>query len=441
MLESATAVTDWLRSLGVLTSCAPSSSTAYPKGEVVHGVYLPSGVAEVVDRFAIGGMTDNAASCVLSPQATASNVAAAAATVATAQPPRGSSTPGAPSSQLPASPPPSLRRQLQQLQAAHLQQLKAAHLKQLQAKVKRSVSRTQSDPVRSLRPHGYTPLGPIAAGAFSTILRCRHDGSGAHVAVKSFDSAKCDRNPSLKGQRDNEMQVLRLLRSTALGAKREGDDGGGGVQLPWAAGTGSGPAAGDGHPHIANMLEELGDAASCAHTFAVLEFCECGSLKRYLQGLLKAVPSGVAALQAHVPGMAPEVVAEGTLQLASALAHLHALGIAHGDIKPANILLTGGCVDGKGVLDGRRLQMKICDFGFSCICGDRKLRDYCATPCYAPPELATPTDAHKGYYGRPVDMWALGCVIYEMLHGGREHHRGSSNARLPHSDWPMRPTL
>ena len=46
-------------------------------------------------------------------------------------------------------------------------------------------------------PHRYKPLGPIAAGAFSTILRCkalRDSGavlSGVEVAVKSFDAAKC----------------------------------------------------------------------------------------------------------------------------------------------------------------------------------------------------------------------------------------------------------
>ena len=76
----------------------------------------------------------------------------------------------------------------------------------------------------------------------------------------------------------------------------------------------------------------------------------------------------------------------------------------HGDLKPANILLIH---DGKG-LDG---GLKLCDFGFACICGEGKLKSYCGTPAYLAPELASPTEAHKGYHGRPVDMWALGCVL------------------------------
>ena len=56
--------------------------------------------------------------------------------------------------------------------------------------------------------------------------------------------------------------------------------------------------------------------------------------------------------------------------------------------------------------------VKLCDFGFSCICGDEKLKSYCGTPAYLAPEVATPADAHRGYYGRPVDMWALGVIAF-----------------------------
>ena len=61
-------------------------------------------------------------------------------------------------------------------------------------------------------------------------------------------------------------------------------------------------------------------------------------------------------------------------------------------------------------------HLKLCDFGFACVCADRQLREFCGTPAYLAPEIASPADAHKGYLGRPVDLWALGCVVYEMLH-------------------------
>jgi serine/threonine protein kinase len=35
---------------------------------------------------------------------------------------------------------------------------------------------------------------------------------------------------------------------------------------------------------------------------------------------------------------------------------------------------------------------------------------------YLAPEIASMADAHRGYLAQPVDLWALGCVLYEMLH-------------------------
>ena len=86
--------------------------------------------------------------------------------------------------------------------------------------------------------------------------------------------------------------------------------------------------------------------------------------------------------------MPSQLVALGARQLGSALAHLHSLGACHGDVKPANILLmtTGGV--GGGKLDIANLHLKLCDFGFACVCGDQTLRGYCGTPAYCPPELA-----------------------------------------------------
>ena len=77
--------------------------------------------------------------------------------------------------------------------------------------------------------------------------------------------------------------------------------------------------------------------------------------------------------------------------------------------------------------DGRRRHVKLCDYGFAARCTAvsaaraearekrGRLRTLCGTPAYQAPELRCQSAA--GYEGPPVDMWALGAVLYEMLHG------------------------
>jgi Tol biopolymer transport system component len=95
-----------------------------------------------------------------------------------------------------------------------------------------------------------------------------------------------------------------------------------------------------------------------------------------------------------------------TRQLAEALDHAHARGVVHRDVKPANILLE----------DGHAL---ICDFGIARALGEagrEKLTQTgfaVGTPAYMSPEQGTgdtPVD-HR------ADVYALGCVLYEMLAG------------------------
>ena len=258
-------------------------------------------------------------------------------------------------------------------------------------------STAAADPSRSLPSLGYTVLGPIAAGAFSTILRCRTNGTGDLVAVKSFDNLRCARDKDVGDARDRELQVLRSL-------SQDGSTSPAGQSAETSSSC---------HPHIANLIREIGDMQTDPHVHAVLQFAQGGSLKRYLQ----APPVKGARDDAAREGMPAAMVKVGSRQLASALVHLHGLGICHRDVKPANILLSGEAGwDAETNATPNALHLKLCDFGFACICNDRRLDTEFNTPQYAAPEIAAPADAHRGYLGRPVDIWALGCVIYEMLH-------------------------
>jgi renal tumor antigen len=86
-------------------------------------------------------------------------------------------------------------------------------------------------------------------------------------------------------------------------------------------------------------------------------------------------------------------------QLLKSIEHMHRNGIFHRDIKPENILLTGETV-------------KLADLG-SCrgLYQDQPLTEYISTRWYRAPECLL-TD---GYYSYKMDIWGIGCVMYEIL--------------------------
>lgn len=220
-----------------------------------------------------------------------------------------------------------------------------------------------------LAQHGYQTLGPIAAGAFSQIVRARHAVSRHEVAIKTFNKAKCVKEPHVGTAMKNELDVLKLLQATC-------------------------------HLNVANLVEVL-DTRNSVH--AVLEYCGGGSLQRRLQ------------TRGHATGLSENEAVNVTRQLCGALDHMHGLGIAHRDVKPENVLF----------VDPSLVDVKLCDFGFAIKCGDRRLRTVCGSPQYMAPELSR----REPYYGFPVDMWALCAVVYEMLHG-KAAFRGSSMEQL-----------
>lgn len=91
-----------------------------------------------------------------------------------------------------------------------------------------------------------------------------------------------------------------------------------------------------------------------------------------------------------------------------AVQHVHASGYVHRDVKPENLLLSD---------KSATAVVKLADFGFATKCHTPyACFDLLGTPEYMAPELVAMRESHAGY-GKPVDVWALGVVLYILLSG------------------------
>jgi len=151
------------------------------------------------------------------------------------------------------------------------------------------------------------------------------------------------------------------------------------------------------HPNIAAIfgLEEADGVRAI-----VLELVEGANLREHLA--------------AHGSGLAPGEALDIARQIAAALEAAHEKGIIHRDLKPANIQVTPNGI------------VKILDFGLA--------KSDVASPLASDSPTVTVAATRDGIIlgtaaymspeqtrGRPVDkrtdIWAFGCVLYEMLAG------------------------
>ncbi|KAJ6324484.1 hypothetical protein OIU76_011730 [Salix suchowensis] len=97
-------------------------------------------------------------------------------------------------------------------------------------------------------------------------------------------------------------------------------------------------------------------------------------------------------------------------QLFIALKHLRNCGVLHSDIKPDNMLVN----EAKNVL-------KLCDFGNAMFSGKNEITPYLVSRFYRAPEIILGLT-----YDHPMDMWSVGCCLYE-LYTGKVLFPGSTN--------------
>ena len=154
------------------------------------------------------------------------------------------------------------------------------------------------------------------------------------------------------------------------------------------------------HPHIVRCF---GGVCEGNQHFYAMELVEGGTLDKLLEERGK---------------FSWEATIQFALQMASALAYAHERGIVHRDVKPGNFLLSPA---GK---------LKLSDFGLATVEAATKITAAGKTmgtfPYMAPEQIR----------GRPpvspqTDLYALGCVIFEML-TGRTPFTGDAPAEVMH---------
>mmetsp|Transcript_32567 Transcript_32567/g.107403 ORF Transcript_32567/g.107403 Transcript_32567/m.107403 type:complete len:366 (-) Transcript_32567:73-1170(-) len=139
------------------------------------------------------------------------------------------------------------------------------------------------------------------------------------------------------------------------------------------------------HPNLIAYRDSFVEAP---HLFIVMSLAEDGDLRQ----VVKEASTAQRAL--------PEFVVLSWLgQLLRGLAHMHAQDVLHRDLKSSNVFLSGG-----------RRHLRIGDFGISTVLESVSFATSCVgTPAYMAPEIL-----HNERYDFHADMWAVGCICYEL---------------------------
>jgi serine/threonine-protein kinase len=196
----------------------------------------------------------------------------------------------------------------------------------------------------------YQIVDTIGTGANSRVVRAFDPMIGRHVAIKLF-------SPALAAGEGRE----RFIKEARVVGQIS-------------------------HPAIV-ALHDMGIEESSSTPYLVMEYVEGQPLERLLDKGSIPFPRACAWIA----------------EVAVALAVAHRKGIIHGDVKPANILISD---------EGR---IKLTDFGMARLASrDSKDTPLLGTPAYWCPEqiLGKPQDAGS-------DIFSLGVVLYEMITGHR----------------------
>ena len=208
----------------------------------------------------------------------------------------------------------------------------------------------------------YRLLRPIGRGSMGTVHLAVHQRDGRPVALKAMSLGSDVTDAELAHLRQRFLGEVEAARRLS-------------------------------HPDIVNVYEAGETAGSAWLAMELLRGCDLG---RYT----------------HMSRLLPEpLVLQLTERLARALAHAHAQGVVHRDIKPGNVML-----------DLPTGQLKLTDFGVAGLADMSRTRTgiVLGTPFYMAPEQL----AGAGADARS-DLYALGVLLFQLLTGRLPHEQSS----------------
>ncbi|XP_040297076.1 phosphorylase b kinase gamma catalytic chain, liver/testis isoform [Bufo bufo] len=206
----------------------------------------------------------------------------------------------------------------------------------------------------------YDPKEIIGRGVSSTVRRCIHRDTRRQYAVKIIEVTPERMSPE-------QLQEVRLSTAKEMEILHQVSQ----------------------HPFIITLIDSY---ESSTFIFLVFDLMKRGELFDYLTEKVTLSEKETRCIMRS---------------LLEAVSYLHAHNIVHRDLKPENILMDD-C-----------LNIKLSDFGFSCVLKPQeKLRELCGTPGYLAPEIlkCSMDETHPGY-GKEVDLWACGVIMFTLLAG------------------------
>lgn len=222
----------------------------------------------------------------------------------------------------------------------------------------------------------YHVLELINSGAWGNVYRARHLELGNTVAVKVLHE-KLVNDSDAVARFEQEASMLRSLRNR----------------------------------HIVSTFDF--GFLDKARPYLVMEYLAGSNLKEFCEA----------------PNITLSQLLDLFMHVCDGLAAVHSAGVVHRDIKPNNIICV---VDADGVV-----RAKVFDFGLARIYSDPSVLFESTTPI-GTPSYMSPEQCTGGKADLRADIYALGCVMYEIL-TGQKPFRAPSRYELMNkhlSAWP-----